>query len=282
MSKHIQTFIYVTRLNKPIGFLLLMWPCWFALANLKLNLSELVYWYLYFIIGAFLMTSSGCIINDIVDIRLDRRVDRTSNRPLTSKKISIFEAIIFLLLLLLLSFYILLQFNLNSIIIGLFSIPLIILYPYLKRHTYWPQLGLGIVFSWGVLIVSMQFIEKISSDFIILYIGCIFWTLAYDTIYAYQDIKDDVKNNIKSTAVLFQDYGKKFVFLFYSIFFMTIGFLGYNSSKSFLSLIVIIALIFVIGLYLNKWKIYSVESSNYYFRFNIIIGIFIFVYLLVF
>ena len=128
----------------------------------------------------------------------------------------------------------------------------------------------------------MQFIEKISSDFIILYIGCIFWTLAYDTIYAYQDIKDDVKNNIKSTAVLFQDYGKKFVFLFYSIFFMTIGFLGYNSSKSFLSLIVIIALIFVIGLYLNKWKIYSVESSNYYFRFNNIIGIFIFVYLLVF
>ena len=282
VPKKLIYFFDLIRLNKPIGFLLLMWPCWFALANLKFNISELISWYLYFILGAFLMRSSGCIINDLVDINLDKKIYRTSKRPLTSNKITIFEAFLFLMFLLLLSLSILLQFNLNSILIGLISIPLIILYPFLKRLTYWPQLGLGIIFSWGVLIVSMQFNEKLLTDFIILYIGCIFWTLAYDTIYAYQDIKDDIKNNVKSTAVLFQEKGKKYVFIFYSIFFTSIGFIGYNSSKSFLSLVVIIALFFVIGIYLNRWKIDSVESSNYYFRFNNIIGIFIFIYLLTF
>ena len=201
ITKKIKYLFDLIRLDKPIGFLLLLWPCWFALANLQQNNLELIKWYIYFFFGAFLMRSAGCIINDLIDINLDKKIERTAERPLTSKKVSILEAIVLLFLFLLLSFCILIQFNFYSIIFALASIPLVLLYPFLKRYTYWPQLGLGLVFSWGVLIVAMQFLGTITLDFILLYVGCIFWTLAYDTIYAYQDVKDDIKYNIKSTAV---------------------------------------------------------------------------------
>ena len=277
--KHLSDLI---RLDKPTGFLLLLWPCWFALANLPQDNTELTYWYVYFIIGAFLMRSAGCIINDFVDINLDKNVERTAERPLTSKKVSTTEAIVLLFVLLFFSFYILLQFNFYAMVTGLASIPLVLLYPFLKRYTYWPQLGLGLVFSWGVLIVSIQFIETINLSFLLLYIACVFWTLAYDTIYAYQDREDDIKNNVKSTAVLFGSNGKKYVRVFYSIFYVIIGFLGFYSSKSFLSLAVIIVLIFVMSLHLNKWKLDSTNSSNHYFKYNNIIGLLCFLYLVIF
>ena len=270
------------RLKKPIGIWLLMWPCWFGMANLQHDTIDLIYWYILFLIGAFFMRSAGCIINDIIDIKLDKKIKRTSNRPLTSKKISIYEAIIFLLLLLILSLIVLFQFNTKSILIGLVSLPIIIIYPFLKRYTHWPQLGLGLAFNWGVLIVSVEFLGNITFDFLLLYIACIFWTLAYDTIYAYQDKEDDVQNNIKSTAVLFGNKGHHYVQFFYAIFFIIIGFLGYISSKSFYSLIVIISLFFVIRIYLNKWKLDSVKSSLHYFKFNNIIGLLLFSYLLIF
>ena len=227
IAKKIKYLSDLIRLDKPIGFLLLLWPCWFALANLQQNNLELIKWYIYFFFGAFLMRSAGCIVNDLIDINLDKKIERTAERPLTSKKVSIFEAIVLLFFFLLLSFYILLQFDFYSIIIALASIPLVLLYPFLKRYTHWPQLGLGLVFSWGVLIVAMQFLGTITLDFLLLYVGCIFWTLAYDTIYAYQDVEDDIKHNIKSTAVLFGDKGHKYVRIFYSVFFIIIGLLGF-------------------------------------------------------
>ena len=201
--KKIFDYCELIRLNKPIGFLLLMWPCWFGLALLKIETSKLLFWYLLFLIGSFLMRSAGCIINDIIDIDFDQKVTRTKFRPLASKKISITEAILLLIILLVISFFILLEFNFKSIVLGLLSVPFVILYPFLKRITFFPQLFLGIIFSWGVLIVSMQFNTRITFDFILLYFVCIFWTLAYDTIYAYQDMSDDVLNKIKSTAVYF-------------------------------------------------------------------------------
>tara|TARA_B100000965_G_scaffold35532_1_gene26278 strand:+ start:724 stop:1587 length:864 start_codon:yes stop_codon:yes gene_type:complete len=270
------------RLNKPIGFMLLMWPSWFALAYIPISSLELIIWYIYFFVGAFLMRSAGCIINDLVDIKIDNKILRTADRPLTSKKITKTESIIFLLFLLFLSLIILLQFKLNSILIGLTSIPLVILYPFLKRYTYWPQLGLGIVFSWGILIVSFQFLDQITYEFFLLYIGCIFWTLAYDTIYAYQDIEDDIKINIKSTAVLFKNNGRVFVKFFYSLFLLFIGLLAFYSSKSFLSFIVIIPIIIGMNVYLNKWKLESKESCYYFFNFNNLIGLFCFIFLLIF
>tara|TARA_Y100000590_G_C15738479_1_gene1019402 strand:- start:3110 stop:3568 length:459 start_codon:yes stop_codon:yes gene_type:complete len=152
----------------------------------------------------------------------------------------------------------------------------------MKRFTYWPQLFLGIVFNWGVLITAIQFYEKISINFILLYIGCIFWTLAYDTIYAYQDRKDDIKNNIKSTAVLFGNLGKKYVLSFYIIFFIIIGYIGFLNSGSVASIILIFLFIITMIFFLNKWNINSRNSSNNYFRFNNFIGLGCFIYLVLF
>ena len=159
--KKIFDYCELIRLNKPIGFLLLMWPCWFGLALLKIETSKLLFWYLLFLIGSFLMRSAGCIINDIIDIDFDQKVTRTKFRPLASKKISITESILLLIILLIISFLILLEFNFKSILLGLLSLPFVILYPFMKRITYFPQLLLGIIFSWGVLIVSMQFNTRI-------------------------------------------------------------------------------------------------------------------------
>ena len=191
--------------------------------------------------------------------------------PLVLKQISKTEALLFLTILLSLSFLLLLQFNFKTIIIGLLSFPLIVFYPYLKRITNWPQVMLGFIFSWGVVIVSFEFLNHINIDFLLLYLGCIFWTLAYDTIYAYQDRKNDVQNNVKSTAVLMGYKGKLFVKFFYLIFFLIIGYLSWKTSEKLYSLIVIIMFIFVINITLNKWDIKSAESSNYYFKFNNII-----------
>ena len=152
----------------------------------------------------------------------------------------------------------------------------------MKRYTYWPQLVLGLVFSWGVLMVSFEFYSEIRLNLLLLYFGCVVWTLAYDTIYAYQDREDDIKNNIKSTAVLFDMNGHKFVLIFYLIFFLIIGFLGYKSSGSFLSLAVIIAFIFVMIFHLKKWRLDSRSSSNYYFKFNNFVGLFSFLFLVIF
>ena len=278
----IQSLLDLIRFNKPIGFTLLVWPCWFALASLPINSLKNLKWYFFFFIGAFLMRSAGCIINDLVDIKIDKNVERTSKRPLVIKSVNFFETIIFLILLLIFAFIILMQFNSNAILIGLFSIPLIAIYPYMKRFTYWPQLALGIIFNWGILISSMQFNGYLSSTFILLYVGCIFWTLGYDTIYAYQDRKDDIKNNIKSTAVLFSDQGKKYVFSFYIIFLIILGYIGFQNSGTIASVFVIFLFLIAMGLFLSKWNLESISSSNNYFRLNNFFGLFCFIYLIIF
>ena len=244
LTSKIKNFLDLIRFHQPIGFLLLMWPCWFSISLLNLSINQSLKWYILFLIGSFLMRSAGCIINDIIDINIDKNIERTSQRPLTSKKISINEALICLFLILSLSLVILFQFNLKTIIIGLVSFPLVILYPFAKRYTYLPQFFLGLVFSWGVLIVSFEFQNGFNLNFLFLYFGCICWTVAYDTIYAYQDRDDDIINNIKSTAVLMGKQGIKFIKFFYFIFFSIIGYLSWQDSQSFYSLVVIILFIF--------------------------------------
>ena len=282
LPSKIKSLLDLIRFNQPIGFFLLMWPCWFGLASLQINQFNLLKWYIFFLFGSFFMRSAGCIINDIVDIKIDKDVTRTSQRPLVTKKISIMEAIILLIVLLLFSLLILLQFNTKTIILTLFSVPLIIIYPTMKRFTHWPQLALGIIFNWGVLIVSMQFNNYLSISFIILYIGCIFWTLAYDTIYAYQDREDDIKNNIKSTAVLFNQYGKNIILGFYTVFLIIIGFVGFQNTSSITSIFIIILFLFAMIYFFNKWDTKSKKSSNYFFRINNFFGLLCFIYLLIF
>ena len=282
LSLKIYNYLDLIRFKKPIGFFLLMWPCWFALSLLPIYGLFLLKWYLLFFVGAFLMRSAGCIVNDIVDIDLDKKVKRTRERPLTSKKILIKESIFFLIIFLFLSLIILLQFNLKTILIGLLSLPLIVIYPFMKRYTYFPQIILGLTFSWGVIIVSFEFFNKLNLDYILLYIGCIFWTLSYDTIYAYQDRDDDIKNNIKSTAVFFGNKGRMMVKIFYLVFLIIIGYLNWKTNQNLYSLIVILLFIFVMNILLNKWKIKSKKSSNYFFKLNNIFGLLCFLFLLVF
>ena len=266
--KKITNYLDLIRFDKPIGFLLLMWPSWFALSLLKSKNTSIFFWYFIFFIGSFLMRSAGCIINDIVDRKIDIKIKRTEERPLASNKISITESLIFLSILLLLSFLILIQFNYISIIVALLIMPLVILYPYMKRITHWPQLILGLVFSWGIIIVSLEFNQVITLNYGLLYIGCIFWTMGYDTIYAYQDLNDDLKNNIKSTAVFFNKKGKLFVSICYILMFIIFGYIGWKSSNSLISLIVIATIAICTYIAIQKWDINSSKSSNFYFRQN--------------
>ena len=280
--KKISNYLELIRFSKPIGFLLLMWPCWFGLSLLNLEIEILISWLIIFLLGSFFMRSAGCIVNDIIDRDFDKSVERTKLRPLASNRISIVEAVLLLCSFLLLSLIILLQFNLYSIILGLISIPFVILYPFMKRITFWPQVFLGITFSWGALIVSTQFNQSITFQFGLLYIACIFWTLGYDTIYAYQDKEDDIKQNIKSTAVLFGDNGKWLVIICYLTVVLIFGYLGWKSSNSLISLFVIAIIGISTYIAIQKWDINSPESSNFYFRQNNNLAIMLFIYLLIF
>jgi len=271
-------FFELIRFEKPIGFLLLMWPCWFALAQLSIINFK---WYLLFFLGSFFMRGVGCIINDYFDRFIDQKVKRTSKRPIASGTISIERSFLLMLIFLIISFIILLNFNYKSIILAILSLPLIVLYPLMKRFTYWPQIFLGLIFNWGILIVSMQFKEVISLEAILLYIGCIFWTLGYDTIYAYQDRGDDIKIKLKSTAILFRNKGKLFVMVFYSLFIFSLLILSnldkFNPNKSLILIVLLSGLL----IYLNKWKINDNSSSNKYFKNNNLLGLTVFLFLII-
>ena len=156
----INNYLELIRLNKPIGFMLLLWPCWFSLAYINLPQHTLINYYLLFLFGAVIMRSAGCIINDLVDQNIDSKIERTALRPIAAKKISNLHAIIFLIILLTIGLLILLQFKFETILAGLVCTPLIVMYPFMKRITFWPQLFLGIVFNWGIIICSVEFLEQ--------------------------------------------------------------------------------------------------------------------------
>ena len=278
----INNYIELIRINKPIGFMLLLWPCWFSLAYSDFSQITLINYYILFLIGSVTMRSAGCIINDIIDKDIDSKITRTASRPLASKKISILNALIFLILLLFISLIILFQFKYKTILVGLLYMPLIIAYPFMKRITFWPQLFLGITFNAGIIICSVEFYETLTLEYLIFYLSCIFWTIGYDTIYAYQDLEDDKNNNIKSTAVLFGDKGKILVFFCYLIMFIFIAFLTFSKTKDMLVL-AILTLIFIYILYnIFKWDIKSKDSSGKKFRQNNLFGAMIFLHLLIF
>ena len=214
MKAHLKNFINVTRLNKPIGFLLLFWPCSWGL-SLALyfdgDLNIFLYYLFLFFCGSVLMRSAGCIINDIVDEKIDKKVFRTKNRPIASGLLSKKLAWIYTLILCSLAFLILIQFNFLTICLGIFSVIFVFSYPFMKRYTYWPQLFLGFTFNWGVVMAWTSVMNEISYLPILLYMGAIFWTLGYDTIYGIQDISDDEVIGVKSTAIKFKNNLNLFV-----------------------------------------------------------------------
>ena len=278
----INNYLELIRLNKPIGFMLLLWPCWFSLAYINLPQHTLINYYLLFLFGAVIMRSAGCIINDLVDQNIDSKIERTALRPIAAKKISNLHAIIFLIILLTIGLLILLQFKFETILAGLVCTPLIVMYPFMKRITFWPQLFLGIVFNWGIIICSVEFFGTITKEFFIFYLACVFWTIGYDTIYAFQDLKDDIKNKIKSTAVLFRDKGKYLVLTSYTLMFLLIGYLSFLKSNKFITMFFLIIIIIFIFFNLLRWDHKSESNSGKIFRQNNTFGAMIFLYLLSF
>ncbi len=278
----INNYIVLIRLDKPIGFMLLLWPCWFSLAYINLPQQTLIGYYFLFFIGAVVMRSAGCIINDLIDQQIDSKIARTALRPIAAKKISNLEGIIFLIILLIIGFLILLQFKFETIITGLVCTPLIVLYPFMKRITFWPQLFLGIVFNWGIIICSVEFFGTVTSEFLIFYLACIFWTIGYDTIYAFQDLKDDIENNIKSTAVLFRENGKHFVLISYVFMFLLVGYLSFIKSNDPIIFLFLLTVFCFIFFNLTRWDHKSESNSGKKFRQNNLFGAMIFLYFLSF
>ena len=224
LAKAIKPLYQLARLDKPIGFLLLMWPClWsYVYGSIIFSHNIEIKYIFYFILGSVLMRGAGCTWNDLLDRKYDSKVKRTKDRPLASNKISLANAAIFLVFQLLLSLLILIQFNKLTIIVGLLSIIPIIIYPLMKRITWWPQLFLGITFNWGAIMGWTAITGELSYHCIILYFGCIFWTIGYDTIYAHQDKIDDNFLGLKSTAILFGSKTKFALYFFYLIFITTL------------------------------------------------------------
>jgi len=248
---HLKIFIELTRLNKPIGFMLLFWPCSWGLAyaySLNQNQSLFLYHLLLFFLGSVLMRSAGCIVNDIVDKDFDKKVLRTKKRPLAAGMISVKQSLVYVVGLCFLAFLILIQFNFKTILLGMSSMLLAFSYPFMKRFTYWPQLFLGLTFNWGVIMAWVSINNDISLQIIFLYIAAIFWTLGYDTIYGAQDIADDEVIGLKSTSLKFKKNIKFFVCTSYLItsalliilFFEKIG----KNMFSFLLLLFVVSLIY--------------------------------------
>ena len=272
------------RLEQPVGFFLLMLPCFWgvlAASNSYQHLWSNSYLFLIFAIGSIVMRSAGCIINDFFDKDLDKHVSRTSQRPLTSGAISSFEAFIIFSILNLIGLAILLSLNSLAIIIGLISFVLFIFYPLMKRITYWPQLFLGITFNIGCLIGYAAIENQLNFQIIILYLSGIFWTLGYDTIYAHQDREDDLNIGIKSTAILFGKNTKLWIIIFYSLIVLCLilfGLLHDQNIYYFILLIFVSAHLFSQIKRLdieNKDECLSIFKSNQYLGLMIALILFI-------
>ena len=222
-------FIELTRLRKPIGYMLLFWPCIWGLTlayDFNQSLTTYFKFSFLFLCGSVLMRSAGCIVNDIADRNYDAKVERTKNRPIASGKISVLRASIYSLVLCGLAFLVLINFNMFTILMALISMPLAFTYPLMKRLTYWPQLFLGITFNYGLVLAWISITNEISLIPILFYIGAIFWTLGYDTIYGFQDIKDDEIIGVKSTSIKFKNDPKKFLYVCYFLFIISIFIVG--------------------------------------------------------
>jgi len=222
-------YLRLARLDRPIGSWLLLLPCWWssALAAVAAHrtVPSLIHLALFFV-GAFAMRGAGCTWNDIVDRDLDRSVERTRSRPIPSGQVSVLAAVIFLVLQALVGFVVLISFNAFTVMLGIASLAIVAIYPFMKRITYWPQIVLGLAFSWGALMGWAAAFGRLDVPAFLLYVGSIAWVIGYDTIYAHQDREDDALVGIKSTALLFGERTKPMLGLFYALAVILIGAAG--------------------------------------------------------
>ena len=275
--KHLNLFIELTRLNKPIGYMLLFWPCVWGLTlvyDFNSEINTYFKYLIFFLLGSILMRSAGCIVNDITDKKFDQKVERTKNRPIASEKISIKLALLYALVLCFCAFLILINFNLFTIVLALASMPFAFSYPLMKRFTYWPQLFLGITFNYGLVLAWISINNSISLTPILFYIGAIFWTLGYDTIYGYQDIKDDEIIGIKSTSIKFKNNPKTFLTLCYSFLLISLILIGVLMSfNNIFYLFLIIPFCHLFFYQINFLNINKPEDCLKIFKSNNILGL---------
>ena len=283
--KNLKLFIELTRLTKPIGYMLLFWPCLWGLTiayDFNNDFNIFIFYSFLFFAGSILMRSAGCIVNDIADRNFDKQVARTKNRPIASGKISIFLATVYVIILCSLAFLVLINFNKLTIFLAIASMPLAFAYPLMKRFTYWPQLFLGITFNYGLILGWVSINESISFIPLVFYLGAIFWTLGYDTIYGYQDIKDDEIIGVKSTSIKFKNNPKKILFLCYSITFLSLIYIGLLMNFNYIYfLFLIFPFVHLFFFQLIKLNAKNPNLCLKIFKSNNLLGLIIFLNLLV-
>jgi len=211
-------YLRLARLDRPIGSWLLLMPCWWSvgLAGMHNDRLPSLWHIVLFFIGAFAMRGAGCTWNDLVDRDLDGRVERTRSRPIPSGQVTVAQATMFMVAQALVGFLVLIQFNRFTVAAGIASLLVVVIYPFMKRITYWPQIFLGLAFSWGALMGWPAAFGRLDWPAIVLYVGSILWVIGYDTIYAHQDRDDDLLIGIKSTALLFGERTPTMLATFYA------------------------------------------------------------------
>jgi 4-hydroxybenzoate polyprenyltransferase len=219
----VRPYLRLARADRPIGIWLLLWPCWWSILLATTQVSVGFWWSLYvlwlfvlFAIGAAVMRGAGCTYNDIVDRDIDAKVERTAGRPIPSGQVSVTMAVVFLVAQLLVGLLVLWQLNWFSVVLGALSLVPIAIYPFMKRVTDWPQAFLGLTFNWGALLGWTAVTGGLAVAPVLLFLGCVLWTLGYDTIYAHQDKEDDAVIGVRSTALLFRTTTKYWVAGFYA------------------------------------------------------------------
>ena len=282
---HINIFFELTRLKRPTGYMLLFWPCAWGLSiayDFQNSLDKYLFYLVLFFFGSVLMRSAGCIVNDIIDKDFDKKVARTKNRPIASGKISVRLSLLYSGILCLLAFFVLINFNNLTILLAILSMPLAFTYPLMKRYTYWPQLFLGVTFNYGLILGWTSIVGDISYIPIIFYLGAIFWTLGYDTIYGFQDIEDDEIIGVKSTSIKFKENPKIFLtlcYLIFSISFITTGILLELNVLFYILMAIILFHLFYFQISKfdskNSIKCLKIFKSNNFFGFLVLINVLI-------
>ena len=278
-------FIELTRFKKPIGYLLLFWPCAWGLTlayDFNGEKNTYIFYIILFLIGSILMRSAGCIVNDIADRKFDTKVARTKNRPIANGSISVISGIFFAAILCLIALGVLLQFNNLTILLGLLSMPLAFAYPFMKRITYWPQLFLGITFNYGLILGWTAINNQISIIPIIFYLGAVFWTLGYDTIYGFQDIKDDEIIGLKSTSIKFKNTPFIFLTICYVLFLLILLIIGIlKELNSIFYLLYIIVVTQMLYFQIKKLDMNNSLSCLKIFKSNNYVGLLVLLSLII-
>ena len=264
-----KNLLILGRYNSPVGAFLLMWPCYWGCLSANVIKTTTVQDLIYFTIGSFVMRGAGCCINDIFDKNYDKEIKRTKNRPLASGKLDVGESIFFIFLQLLIGLIIVIQFEIKIVIISFIIIPLVFTYPLFKRFTYFPQVVLGLVFNWGIIIGHISQSEELSISLLYLYFAGVFLTIAYDTVYGFQDLQEDKRLGLKSLSILFE-FKENYLILIYLLsftFFSIFFFKNYSNNliNFFSSTIVAYLLLKQFFSFKNGLNLMDIFKSNIIF-----------------